>query len=290
MSNHSLAVWGMLASALVACSSVPTEPVTEHTTQAVTVDPDDASEFKLSANASRFALGSGVTQRSEFRFEKTVGSDGVIAIDDTNGSTHSIPSAHAASLLVGAYGTTMAQHHDAVRAYLITAGLPADQIGSISGHAGGARTGSGLDMTSGADVIPRMRFSVINRAIHGIAVPDSVAWVQMNAKGEVVAEAVYWPRIPGAVVRQAQAFAASLAGEGAAYRAKLPPEVPDGQVTIRHASVTMQSADPLPVVAFDVIDDHKDTGMAIPRHFDPQGNEIRLPQEKRPAPATPPRK
>jgi hypothetical protein len=54
--------------------------------------------------------------------------------------------------------------------------------------------------------IPRITayYSVVERAVDGIPVPDSFAWARANSESRIVEEAVYWPALPRDVLAEAK--------------------------------------------------------------------------------------
>lgn len=130
--------------------------------------------------------------------------------------------------------------------------------------------------------------SIVTRAIGGIRVVESHAWARFDSDGDVVAEDVYWPELPAAVVSDANALSLILGdpAQRAAFLAKLPDFTGSdvGSVAIRHTSEFERS----PLVVRASYDAYFDTGHGgYVRHFAADGGEFRLPQELRQAVETP---
>lgn len=210
------------------------------------------------ADKTGFPLGTDFETVEEAGYLKLIGDNGVFAIDQTNGSAMASPDANAPVLQQPPLGP--AEVHGArARSYFEAAGIVASQIGGVQTNAG-----------SGA------YYSLLERAVDGIAIADSVAWVRFNAADEVVSEAVYWPAIPSNVVEDARALTKTLASpaSAAAYKAKLPAGLGDaeGAVAVRHTDFTWRKAFSA-VAVYDVVD-----GSTV-RHFGPSGEEVKLANE-----------
>lgn len=244
----------------------------------------DGAGYIHLASASKFHVGSAATNLSELGFSKVVGSDGVFATA-ANGWVGAFPVAGAASTMVDPLTRVPEVHNQTVVSYFVGAGLPTAQIGNVTAHAD-AR-GSGTGKTSGP--LPNGTFagytSVLARVVAGIPVPDSFAWAQFNANGEVVKEAVYWPAIPQSVIQEAQALNAKLSDptQRATYMSKLPAGLVNGQVVIRHSSCSERSTFEV-FAGYDLTERREMGGV---RHFDMNGTEFKMKSEAHPGPQTP---
>ncbi|HEY8925581.1 MAG TPA: hypothetical protein VIU64_14440 [Polyangia bacterium] len=113
--------------------------------------------------------------------------------------------------------------------YFVTAGLPEDQIASISSD--GAVFMHGRYVLSGS-------YSILHRGWKGIPIDDSMAYAALDAQGRSVNEQVYWPEIPGAVLAKASALQLLLADpvRRAAYVNELPAVSRAAVLAIRHTA------------------------------------------------------
>jgi hypothetical protein len=189
-----------------------------------------------------------------------------------------------------------------VRDYFVRLGVPAEQVASV-------RTMTMLEASGRSDetkrTVPRIRayYSVLERAVDGIPVPDSFAWARVNADGRIVAEAVYWPAVSGDVVAGARTLRDVLADpqRRGVLESRVPGAIGGGHVAIRHASAWVDSpfeafasfdvavlAAPTPAEtaggragAERVTGRTSPAGAIIVRHLDANGVERLLPQERR---------
>ncbi|MDC0746044.1 hypothetical protein [Polyangium mundeleinium] len=232
---------------------------------------------------SLFSTGPAATSQLENGYQKVVGSEGVFATDSTNGAVLAIPNSGAHALSVGPYSISASEHNDRVRTYFVAAGIPADQIGSVSVHTMVERGGLVQDLIK--PDAPQLKlvayYSLLNRAVDGIPVADSVAWARFNAEDVVVSETVFWPEIPGQAVADAKKMALTLADPSAraAFRAKLPvTDESEGHVVIRHSTHTWRGGF-VAVASYDVNYRYPEGGGSYTRHFGLDGVEFRLPEE-----------
>jgi hypothetical protein len=234
---------------------------------------------------------------AEHGYLKQVGDQGTLAVNPNNGSTFGIPNAAAPGQRSRPYGASPQDHDAFVRRYFIGLGMPADQIARVH-----AMTMLEVSGSSDATAKPRPMvtayYSVLDRAVHGVSVPDSFAWARVDAEGHVIAEAVYWPALPGDVVSEAKGFSETLSDKEreSALKARMPANAESVQAAIRHSSAWVD----VPFDAFasyDVIvrtDLLPDAAVAkrgtsprlapgeiVVRHFDAEGVERFLPQERR---------
>lgn len=139
-----------------------------------------------------------------------------------------------------------------------------NRVANNNGFRAGMITGDGR-WTAGANYTP---------------VPDSVAWARFNANDDVVAETVYWPPIPAAVLQEAESLKAAASAPAWAQTVadKLPKGATGpGNVVIRHTSFAHRGAF-WARAAYDV--GYKSGGFAVTRHFDAAGNEFKTPEEQ----------
>jgi hypothetical protein len=255
------------------------------TASPLTVSTGAGSEFRHTTSASLFHTGEVVGSKSEGGFEKLVGKDGVFAIEEANGWSLALPNGGSSAETAPPLTNNADEHNARVVEYFKAAGLPASEIGSVHVNTmmRGGRAATGPRT---ADKFVGY-ISVIQRRIQGIAVPDSFAWARLNAKGEVVAESVYWPAIPAATVTEAvrlqqhlaeatkqKDFVASLAASDPTIAADATAEV-----TIHHSSATVHAA-PVAVAAVDLMTGRQGDERRRVRHFSAAGAEIVLAHER----------
>jgi hypothetical protein len=170
--------------------------------------------------------------------------------------------------------TDPAAHGAAVRSYFVGAGLPADQIGAVVPYAT-----VGASYGDDGPTAPTLLWytSVIQRSVMDIKVVESIAYARFNSDGDAVEEGVYWPAIPGAVLRTALALKGRFADASSksSYLKSLPGTPADGDVVIHHppGSWTGKFSS---IALVDVA-----TGTAQgPNHFDENGRRARLDYEE----------
>jgi hypothetical protein len=178
---------------------------------------------------SRFDLGTLVTEKDEFGMHKLVGTDGTFATEIVSGGATGIRNATFPDPATGVYPGGADAQNAAVKSYFVGAGLPEDQVASVSGQ--------GTVYLHGQDVLEGT-YSLLNRGWNGVPIVDSIAYAAFDAKGRAAVEQVYWPEIPSDVLAQVQAFQKMLAdpAENAAYVAKLPASSRAGRIVIRHTA------------------------------------------------------
>lgn len=246
-------------------------------------------EYRHTPDRSRMVTGPHTASRREDGQDKIVGDWGTLAIDLANGHSQGVPNADAPMLEGPPFGSTLEEHNEHVKQMFLAAGVPEDEIGSVQGSVGSGYRGR-------AGEAPRpfgdpWYVSTLTRTTGGIPVAESFAWARINARDEVASEAVYWPAIPQKVVDQAKALQAKLDDprERAAFIGRLPipdrREAESGRVAIRHSSAVVDG----PFEAYAVFDVTRrtDNGASYTQHFDANGVEVRLPQDRRAPPSTP---
>jgi hypothetical protein len=271
----------------------------------IAADDGGAPGYQHSLERSRFSPGAGVADLrrvEEHGIAKVVGPNGVFATDLHNGLTMAIQSggsdkgqedkAAAAEHKVG-YVLDPEKHNQQVTDYFLGAGIPKDQIGGVHTTTYLSSSGSKNDPKPAPPKIDGYA-SILERKIGNIRVIDSVAWARLDDEGKVVGEWVYWPAIPAKALADAKRLEGLAEGAGAAdFMARLPAGLPRGQVVIRHSSPVAEG--PFEAFAsYDVIErktpanmnggqnlSPKSPGTIVVRHFDVDGVERRLPQERR---------
>jgi hypothetical protein len=227
---------------------------------------------------SKFSIGETRRHKRQNRFDRIEGTNGVFAVHLRNGSVLAIPNADAPSLRVSRFGPTAQEHNAWVLQYFSAAGLPRDQTEGV--HAA-----SMIDITGSMDKRQAQMqlvayYSILERAVDGIPVVDSFAWARVNADGEVVSEAVYWPSIPNHVLAEAKRLRNLIEDPDsrATYESRLGTGHSGGDVVIRHASAEVNT-DFEALASYDVTV-RSGTDSSFTRHFDVNGTERRLPQER----------
>jgi len=270
----------VLACFEVACSSRVAEP-TETTKQASVITSSSSSVpgYVHALSNSKFRIGGGVTiELSNSQIQRWRGALGAFGVDPGNGMAMGVLDA---TTTTGPYILDEATHNAAVKAYFISAGIPADQVAGV--HATFISSGVTSAIAASkedAPIVLESINSILTRAIRGIPVVESTAWAKMRTNGDVDMEMVFWPPIDAGVVDQALAFAAQLkdAMARAAFAKKLPRAVlTEIGVVIHHTDTTVHTT-PTAYVSYDAIIDPESS--APVRHFDVNGSPLVLPQEQ----------
>jgi hypothetical protein len=186
------------------------------------------------------------------------------------------------------------KHNKQVLDYFTAAGVPKDQIGGVHANTYLSSSGSTEDVRPAPPKVDGYA-SVLDRKIEEYAVVDSVAWARMNEQGRVVSEWVYWPAIPAKAIADARRLDELVRTAGkTGFLDRLPAGLPSGKVVIRHSSATAEG--PFEAFAsYDVLEKRTSSGTAggktpsppnssvsvFVRHFDVEGVERHLPQERR---------
>jgi len=241
---------------------------------------------------SRFVIGAQSRVVNEFGWTKVVGPHGTFATNLRNGVVVAVPHSSPPGSEPTKYTMTPSAHNQSVLKYFVEVGLPAEQLGGI--HATTRLSSRGRKGEPRA-AMPKVDayVSVIERKVEDIPVPDSVAWAEMNDKGEVVSEGVYWPAIPAKALEDARRLQKLLIGssERSHFLSRLPAELPPGRVVIRHSSASVLDRAFEAFASYDVVERRESVDNAaesrqpklvssVVRHFDADGVERRLPQEK----------
>jgi hypothetical protein len=275
----------------------------------IEAEPGGVAGYQHGIDRSKFVVGAGRQEKNEFGFTKVVGSEGTFAVDVQNGLAVALLNAHSQLGQVEIWYTKgPEEHNQVVMEYFAGAGIPRNQIAGV--HATMSLTGSpnGEQMPRPQPNVAGFQ-SIIARTAEGIPVVDSVAWGRMHDSGEVIAEWVYWPAIPAAAVADAKKMRAMLRSDAdrSAFIAKLPANLPAGNIVIRHSSAS--TSGPFEAFASYDVPERRfssapygtastNQAVVIMRHFDISGRERSLPQERirleadypvpqRPAPSQP---
>ena len=172
-----------------------------------------------------------------------------------------------------------ALHNIAVRNYFVQAGLPEAQIASVTEQAVMENGGREGEPTNPSMAIFDYWFSTVNRqSPSGVPIVDSFAWARLNADGDSVFEAVYWPSLSSTVLAEADALQKLISDPNSkpAYLAKLAADtnadLEHGRVVIRHTPGVWSGAF-AERASFDVPTANKVV------HFDISGARFELPSE-----------
>jgi hypothetical protein len=261
---------------------------------AIASDTGGAPGYQHGLKQSHFAVGTPAHTISENGWSRQEGSSGTFAVSLHNGLAMAVPNAQPIADQKPLYTKDPADHDKQVLEYFVSAGIPRDQIGGVHTM---TRLSSSGRYGDAHPTPPRIDgyISVLERKVGGFPVSDSVAWAQLDNDGHVISEGVYWPPIPASTIRDAGRIQQQLAStsDRTKFLAQVPGGLPSGQVAIRHTSASDQQ-EPFEVMAsYDVLErrvSSQPTGTqtagageasAVMRHFDVNGAEQRLPQERR---------
>jgi hypothetical protein len=281
-----MSITRVLVIALAAgCSNAPAELPPQELHGSVVVSGDVAAGYLHAPQNSRFRIGTFKDEKSEHGLRKTIGSDGVFAVDERNGSALGVPNGDAVALLKRPLTTNADVHNERVLAYFKSAGLPSAQVSGVHVTASMIGSAHGVDESpesvdvQGADLEGFQ--SVLERTIDGVPVPDSFAWARFNEDDDSVWENVHWPPIPRGVVEAARAMQRSLEATGKRQGLAKLAGVRDPttlRVTIRHSSFAVEG----PVASLASVDAIVDGGKGKARvaHLDLEGRELSLPPER----------
>lgn len=269
----------------------------------ISAEDGGASGYQHGFERSRFVTGareSAVRRVEENGFVKMVGPAGVFAVDLRNGLALAVQSGGSNKGETGAregvstqpYQMDPEKHDQQVTEYFVGAGIPRDQVGGVHTNTYLSASGSTEEQRPVAPKIDGYA-SIIERKIDKFSIVDSSAWARMDEQGLVISELVYWPPIPAKVLSEARRLEEQVAASDQLFVRRLPPGLPPGRVVIRHSAATEDG--PFEAYAsYDVVErreamipalnkalgDVRVVSVTV-RHFDGDGNEIRLPQERR---------
>lgn len=266
----------------------------------IATEKGGAVGYRHSLQRSRFvtgATGTNLRPVEEFGFAKVVGPKGIFATNLRNGLVVAVQSGGSdksdekAGDVNARAGRVMDpdRHNKWVIEYFLAAGVPKNQIGGVHANTYLSSSGSAKDAWPAEPKIDGYA-SVLERKIEKYDVVDSVIWARMNEEGKVVSEWIYWPPIPAKALADARRLEELVRSSGKAnFLTRLPAGLPIGKVVIRHSSATEEG--PFEVFAsYDVLQRRTSPATAdgkpqmvsvIVRHFGVDGQERRLPQEKR---------
>lgn len=267
----------------------------------IRADEGGAPGYQHSLERSHFVTGpqaAEVRRVEEHGFAKVIGPEGTFATDLRNGLVIAVPTGGAnkgevrGEAATPTYVVDPTKHNEQVLAYFVGAGVPKDQIGGVHANTYLSSSGSMKDERP-APVRVDGYASCLERKIAKYPVVDSIAWARLDTQGKVVSEWVYWPAIPAKVLADARRLEELVSPGKTEFLARLPAGLPAGRVVIRHSSATEEG--PFEVYAsYDVMERRESSLPAadksrggsqavsvIVRHFDVDGAELRLPQERR---------
>jgi hypothetical protein len=242
-----------------------------------------------SLDRSRFAIGEELRRVEENGYSKVVGPNGVFAINLQTGLAAASQSGTSDKEgMEGVYREEKAGyvmdpdvHNQRVVDYFVAAGIPKDQIGGVHATTYLSSSGSLNDAQPAPPKIDGYA-SILERKIDNHMVVDSIAWARMSDQGRVVSGWVYWPAIPAKALIDARRLEELTSNSD--FLARLPTAPPRGKVVIRHSSATEEG--PFEVFASYDVFERKTSSVSggeitVIRHFDVDGVERRLPQERR---------
>jgi hypothetical protein len=182
---------------------------------------------------SRFDLGDFVSEMDRFGNHMVVGSRGTFSTELASGAAVALPNIPFPDPATGVYPGDSNAQNTAVLSYFTTAGVPANQVASVSAN--------GTGLVHGQYVLSGW-YSILHREYDGVPIDDSMAFAAFNAIGKSASEQVYWPEIPGDVLEQVRKFREMLAdpSQRAAYVQKLPASSRDAILVIHHTSFSWQ--------------------------------------------------
>ncbi len=254
--------------------------------------------YQHGVDRSLYSVGAHAHRKSEHGYTKVLGDEGTLAIDQVNGSTYGVPTATAQVQKRGPYGKTPADHDAFVRAYFVKCGIPVEQIGASQGR-------TLIEVTGRSDeqerTVPKVTgyYTVLQRVVEGIPVMDSFAWARVNVAGDIVEEAVYWPAISADVVGSLHRLREATSDRKLQHELaeRVAAKSSSARLAIHHSAasshdlfeafasvdvlINASSPEAKPWVANDLpLNMPAPSGTSYVRHFDIEGHEMFLPQER----------
>src|ERR1700760_1905620 len=98
----------------------------------ITAAAGGADGYQHGADRSGFSVGAGRHRTNDHGYFKVTGTEGTIAVDETNGSAYAVPKARSDAQRRPPFGQTPAEHDRFVLDYFKKSGVPLEQIGSVS--------------------------------------------------------------------------------------------------------------------------------------------------------------
>jgi len=279
----------LLALMLTGCiSSAPTEWRTQGT---IPAPPGGAAGYQHGPEHTKVVLGDHRKTVARYGYLKAVGDHGTLATNIATGGTFAAAAPSSSGAHLPPFGTEYGDHDRFVKDYFVKLGLPVEQVASV--HAMTMLEAQGPSTEVGK-TIPQITayYSALQRTVEGVPVADSFAWARVNSRGEVVQEGVYWPAIPADVVKQVHQFRELMADprRQQEFKSRLGVSGGEGAVVIRHSSAALNEGFES-FVSYDVslhvpasTSEQKTpepgTTVTVVRHFDVNGTERFLPQER----------
>ncbi len=230
------------SSLAMACTAAPEEPVGRPRGMTATRNLSGEGEarvrgFVQTLDTSRFDPGQGAAETFESGLRKVRGAAGVFAFDEVTGAVIASRSSGPMPL---PYSGSGGLHNSEVRAYLVSAGIPAEQVASAVVHTALRGSGPAGETPSVGSMEFAAYSTVLSRHVEGVGVAESIAWAELDGAGRVVAETIYWPELPVAALESARAFRDVLKdpARAAAYLRALPSDLEEGRVVIHHTPMT----------------------------------------------------
>jgi len=255
-----------------------------------------ADGYQHGFEGSRFVVGDAARRSVQYGYIKQRGDSGTIAIKMSNGSAFGVPNAGSEYASSSRYAGSPDDHNAQVKGYFLALGLPASQVADVR-----AMTLLQADGQIGesSPAAPRILgyYSVVSRNVEGVPVADSFAWARLDAEGRVVQEGIYWPALPPTVIAEVRAFKTALADpeRRRTLMARIPTDAGATAIVIHHSSSeedqfrTFASLDAT-TRTFLVAPGDNDKrqsigssragGTSVVHHYDINGNEQFLPQER----------
>jgi hypothetical protein len=288
-------VLGTLVAAVFGAGCATSVRVPDPPSGVIATAAGGAPGYQHGADRSHFSVGARGHRLVEHGYLKHVGDEGTLAIDQINGSAYGVPNANARPQSLAPFGKSAADHDAFVRDYFTKNGIPADQIGGVKGR-------TLLEATGRSDEkerpIPKVTgyYTVLERAVDGIPVVDSFAWARVNVEGQIVEEAVYWPAISVEVMSKVKQLLDVRSDVKRRHElgARISADASNARLVIRHSAasshdpfeafacvdvmVKAMPAEAQAVTSYSTATPLSETSYV--RHFDIEGKEVFLPQER----------
>lgn len=229
--------------------------------------PGDRPGFSFDFARSKVRMGDAVgdsVDQDSHRYAGSLGSYHTMR----NGFQRGLPNNSSA----GAFDPvgTSEEHRKLATDYFLGLGMPADQVARVQTGAVQRQTGTAAAGVLGAPET-RAQITGFSRAIDGVTIFESFAWVNIDPNG-VVGESIWWPPIAASALAEATKLKAVLADPQ--QRGTFVKAVPDAadstvEVVIHHAHYLAP--------AFWVratIDVKRKSGTQARRSFDADGNIV----------------
>ncbi|GMV16905.1 MAG: hypothetical protein AMXMBFR56_51290 [Polyangiaceae bacterium] len=199
----------LLTGIAVGCAQAPDEPQSaQQRVEAVTDGVQVHPGYQHSLANSEFDVGPSLTQKVVAgRIDVTQGNYGTFSRWPL-GQVAALPNADA-PVKLRAPLRNPDQHTQRVRAYLVKAGVPEDQIATVNNHA--IMSGGGPTTTPELHGALESYTTVLSRSIKGVPIAESFAWAALADDGAVITESVWWPPVPATVVEEALGIGADIA-------------------------------------------------------------------------------